>query len=182
MNLCDAMESRSPFRRTEHLGPNYFGLAAQCDSQGYVFVLIHLLESINVFGTRIHYHQFYFCHSVLLFSVRFAAMLFYSPAQSLHSWRLKVRIAVLRPGKHSAHEIRQQSKRYNSTKLFGAGPLSPTKCVTFLSFDSRMQETKQEIRHKIGAPTPQNRFADLTDADAVRLAQQGDAVALEGNY
>src|SRR5580658_2912612 len=84
MNLCDAMESRSPFRRTEHLGPNYFGLAAQCDSQGYVFVLIHLLESINVFGTRIHYRQFYFCHSVLLFSVRFATIPFYFLARSLH--------------------------------------------------------------------------------------------------
>jgi DNA-binding NarL/FixJ family response regulator len=36
------------------------------------------------------------------------------------------------------HEIRQQSKRYNFTELFGAGLLNPTKCVTFLSFDSRM--------------------------------------------
>src|ERR1700693_467119 len=142
MNLCDAMESRSPLRRTENLGPNYFGLAAQCDSQGYVFVLIHLLESINVFGTRIHYHQVYFCHSVLLFSLRFTTMLFYFPARSLHTWRLKVRIAVLRPRKHSAHEIRQQSKRYNSTKPFRAGLLSQTNCVTFPSFDSRMEETR----------------------------------------
>src|SRR5580658_4512421 len=151
MNFCDAMESRSAFRRTEYLGPNYFGLAAQCDSQGYVFVLIHLLESINVFGTRIHHYQFYFCHSVLLFSVRFTAMLFHFPARSLHTWRLKVRIAVLRPRKHSAHEIRQQSKRYKSTKLFGAGLLSPTKCVTFLSFDSRMEEAKQKNRLEKGA-------------------------------
>src|SRR5271156_4020261 len=84
MNLCDAIESRSTFRRTEYLGPNYFGLAAQyCDSQRYVFVLIHLLESINVFGTRIHYHQFYFCHSVLLFSVRFATIpVCFSPDRS----------------------------------------------------------------------------------------------------
>src|ERR1700730_11506352 len=151
MNLCDAIESRSPLRRTEYLGPNYFGLAAQCDSQGYVFVLIHLLESINVFGTRIHYHQFYFCHSVLLFLMRFITMLFYFPARSLHTWHPKVRIAVLRPRKHPAHEIRQQSKRYNFTELFGAGLLSPTKRVTFLSFDSRMEETKQKSRHEKGA-------------------------------
>ncbi|MGA8104280.1 MAG: hypothetical protein WB869_19115 [Candidatus Acidiferrales bacterium] len=37
------------------------------------------------------------------------------------------------------------------TKLFGAGLLSPTKCVTFLSFDSRMEETKQKSRHEKGA-------------------------------
>jgi hypothetical protein len=38
--------------------------------------------------------------------------------------------------------------------FFGAGLLSPTKCVTFLSFDSRMEETKQKSRHEKAASAP----------------------------
>ena len=35
---------------------------------------------------------------------------------------------------------------------------------------------------KIVTAPLQHKLRDLTDADAVRLAQQGDAVAFEGNY
>ena len=37
-------------------------------------------------------------------------------------------------------------------------------------------------RHNIVSRPLQDELSDLTDADAVRLAQQGDVVAFEGNY
>ena len=39
-----------------------------------------------------------------------------------------------------------------------------------------------DLRLNIVSAPPQDELPDLTDADPVRLAQQGDAVALEGNY
>jgi hypothetical protein len=39
-----------------------------------------------------------------------------------------------------------------------------------------------DLRHNIVSAPLQDELPDLTDADAVRLAQPGDAVAFEGNY
>ncbi len=39
-----------------------------------------------------------------------------------------------------------------------------------------------DLRLNIVSAPLQDELPDLTDADAVRLAQQGDAVAFEGNY
>ena len=39
-----------------------------------------------------------------------------------------------------------------------------------------------DLRHNIVSAPLQDELPDLTDADTARLAQQGDAVAFEGNY
>jgi hypothetical protein len=64
-------------------------------------------------------------------------------------------------------------KRLQSTGLF----LSSHSLLTGIP-----GQAGNDLRHNIVSPPLQDELPDLTDADAVRLAQQGDAVAFKRNY
>src|SRR4030042_4995967 len=70
MNFCYPVKGRCSLRRTQHLGCYKLGLADQLlNSHRHMFFLIDLLESLDIFRTRVNHHKFYSSHVCLLFSL-----------------------------------------------------------------------------------------------------------------